>query len=401
MREWGERKYQQNKFSVLKPLSPTGVGLDNKDQDHVNARRNEDVPSPVKKNMMTETVIAPGPEALGLDHINPILDLEQEIERLRRDMNAVILAHYYQDGEIQELVDFVGDSLDLSRRTAATRADVIVFCGVRFMAETAKILNPERTVLMPDAEAGCSLEESCPPDAFRAFRKKHPDHLALTYINCSAEVKALSDIVVTSSNAEAIINSLPQDQPILFAPDRHLGAYLARKTGRDMLLWPGTCVVHEQFSERELLRLKSKHPKAVISAHPECPETILSHADHVGSTSAMLKFVTASEDHEFIIATEPHLIHQMKKAAPEKTFYPAPGADGTCSCANCPFMELNTLEKLYLCMVNMAPRVEIPDTLRIAARKPLDRMLELSPPAAANTDTPDSKPGFDPRANVA
>ena len=355
----------------------------------------------LKKKMMIETVIAPSPQALGPDDIDPTLDLEREIGRLCRENNAIILAHYYQDGEIQELADFVGDSLDLSRRAAATQADIIVFCGVRFMAETAKILSPKRIVLMPDAEAGCSLEESCPPDAFRAFRDKHPDHLALTYINCSAEVKALSDIIVTSSNAEAIINSLPQDQPILFAPDRHLGAYLARKTGRDMLLWPGTCVVHEQFSERELLRLKSRHPGAVISAHPECPEAILCHADHVGSTSAMLKFVTDSKDREFIIATEPHLIHQMKKAAPEKTFLPAPGADGTCSCANCPFMELNTLEKLYLCMVNMAPRVEIPNTLRIAARKPLDCMMELSPPAAANTDTPEPKPAFDPRANVA
>ena len=351
--------------------------------------------------MKTETVIAPGPRSLRLDHIDPTLNPKQEIEQLRRKHSAVILAHYYQDEEIQELADFVGDSLDLSRRAATTQADVIVFCGVRFMAETAKILSPERIVLMPDAAAGCSLEESCPPQAFRAFRERHPNHMALSYINCSAEVKALSDIIVTSSNAETIINSLPEDQLILFAPDRHLGAYLARKTGREMLLWPGTCVVHEQFSERELLRLKSKHHEAVISAHPECPEAILSHADHVGSTSAMPKFVTTSKSLKFLIATEPHLIHQLKKAAPEKTFYPAPGADGTCSCANCPFMELNTLEKLYLCMVNMAPRVEIPDALRIAARKPLDRMMELSPPTAANTDTPGSKPGFDPRANVA
>jgi len=344
---------------------------------------------------MQSTVIPQKADARGIGDIDPTLDLEDEINRLRKELGAVILAHYYQDAEIQELADFVGDSLDLSRRAAETEAEVIVFCGVRFMAEVAKILSPERIVLLPDAEAGCSLEESCPPEAFRAFCEKHPDHLVVSYINCSAEVKALSDIIVTSANAEAIIRQIPQDQPILFAPDRHLGAYLSRKTGRDLLLWPGTCIVHEQFSERELIRLKGRYPEAVVSAHPECPEAILNHADHIGSTSAMLKFVSSSPAKDFIIATEPHLIHQMQKASPDKTFHTAPGADGTCSCANCPFMELNTMEKLYLSMINLAPRIEISDSLRLAAKKPLDRMLEMSPAPMAKV-TP-----FDPRANVA
>ena len=343
---------------------------------------------------MQNTVIPQEADARGISDIDPTLDLESEINRLRKELGAVILAHYYQDEEIQELADFVGDSLDLSRRAAETKAEVIVFCGVRFMAEVAKILSPERTVPLPDADAGCSLEESCPPQAFRAFCEKHPDHLVVSYINCSAEVKALSDIIVTSANAEAIIRQIPEDQPILFAPDRHLGAYLSRKTGRDLLLWPGACVVHEQFSERELIRLKGRYPDAVVSAHPECPEAILAHADHIGSTSAMLKFVSESSAQDFIIATEPHLIHQMQKAAPGKTFHPAPGADGTCSCANCPFMELNTMEKLYLSMINMAPRIEISDQLRLAAKKPLDRMLEMSPPTSKVTP-------FDPHANVA
>ena len=247
---------------------------------------------------MQSTVIPQKADALGIGDIDPTLDLEDEINRLRKELGAVILAHYYQDAEIQELADFVGDSLDLSRRAAETKAEVIIFCGVRFMAEVAKILSPERIVLLPDAEAGCSLEESCPPEAFRAFCQKHPDHLVVSYINCSAEVKALSDIIVTSANAEAIIRQIPEDQSILFAPDRHLGAYLSRKTGRDLLLWPGACVVHEQFSERELIRLKGRYPEAVVSAHPECPEAILNHADHIGSTSAMLKFVSETPAHD-------------------------------------------------------------------------------------------------------
>ena len=327
------------------------------------------------------------------DHLNftvvnrsipPHIDLEAEIKRLRKDMNAVILAHYYQDGEIQDIADFVGDSLDLSRKAAATEADVIVFCGVRFMAEVAKILSPQKTVILPDMAAGCSLEDSCQPEDFAAFRAKHPDHIALTYINCSAAVKALSDIIVTSSNAEAIIRQIPQDQPILFAPDRHLGAYLSRKTGRKMTLWPGTCIVHEHFSEKELIKLKAHHPDAPIVAHPECPETILEYADHVGSTSSILKFVLNDNHEEFIIATEPGIIHQMEKAAPNKRFIGAPGADGKCSCNTCPFMALNTMEKLYLCMANKAPQIEMPEDLRLKALKPLERMLEMSPTMAQN-----------------
>jgi quinolinate synthase len=325
-----------------------------------------------------ETVVLPGREALSEDGLDPSIDLLGEIERLRRERKAVILAHYYQDGEIQDLADFVGDSLDLSRKAAATDAEVIVFCGVRFMGEVAKIVSPGKTVLIPDATAGCSLEESCRPEAFRKFRREHPDHLAVTYINCSAEVKALSDVIVTSSNAEAILAQLPTDRPVLFAPDRHLGGYLAKKTGRAMTLWPGSCIIHEQFSERELVKLRTRHPKALIAAHPECPEGILRHADHVGSTRSILDYVLASEAQEFIIATEPHIIHQMEKAAPGKTFIAAPGMDGTCDCARCPFMAKNTLEKIYLCLVNNAPRIELPEDLRQAALKPLQRMLEMS-----------------------
>ncbi len=327
---------------------------------------------------MTDTVVLPPRGAKTEKDMDPTLDVVAAINRLRRERNAVILAHYYQDGEIQDLADFVGDSLDLSRKAAATEADVIVFCGVRFMGEVAKILSPTKTVLIPDSEAGCSLEESCRADAFRQFRERHPDHIAATYINCSAEVKALSDVIVTSSNAEAIIRQLPADRPILFAPDRHLGAYMARRTGREMTLWPGSCIIHEQFSEKELVKLKVRHPNAAIAAHPECPEGILGHADHVGSTRSILDYVLTSPRTEFIIATEPHIIHQMAKAAPTKTFIPAPGADGGCSCANCPFMAKNTLEKIYLALVNDAPRIELPEELRLAALRPLERMLELS-----------------------
>ncbi len=313
--------------------------------------------------------------------LDPCIDLDEEILRLKRERNAVILAHYYQQSEIQDLADFVGDSLDLARRAAATDADVVAFCGVRFMAETAKILNPERIVVLPDRQAGCSLEESCPPEAFRKFRAEHPDHIAVTYINCSAEVKALSDVICTSSNAEAIVRQLPADKPILFAPDRHLGAWLKRKTGREITLWPGTCVVHERFSERELVRLKSLHPEAKVAAHPECPEPILHEADHVGSTRSILEFVMKSGAREFIIATEPHLIHQMRRKAPGKTFHVVPGMDSTCACNNCPFMGLNTPEKLYLCLRDLRPRIEMSEELRLAALKPLERMLEMTPGA--------------------
>jgi len=330
---------------------------------------------------MMETVVLPGTGAQTERNVAGIADLTGAIDRLRREKNAVILAHYYQDGEIQDLADFVGDSLDLSRTAAATDADMIVFCGVRFMAEVAKILSPEKTVVLPDADAGCSLEEACPPDQFAAFRAAHPDHVSITYINCSAAVKAHSDIIVTSSNAAHIINQIPQDQPILFAPDRHLGAWLARSTGREMTLWDGTCIVHDQFSERELVRLKGQHQSAPVVVHPECHDGIIQHADHVGSTRSILNYVLDSPADEFIIATEQHIIHQMAKQAPEKSFIPAPGADGSCNCANCPFMELNTLEKLYLSMLNEAPRIEIDEDLRIKALTPLERMLEMSPPA--------------------
>ena len=321
----------------------------------------------------------PVPTPVPAGAIDPDLDLEVEILRLKAERNAVILAHFYQEPAIQEIADFVGDSLDLSRKAAATEANVIAFCGVRFMAEVAKILSPEKTVVLPDLKAGCSLEDSCPPEAFAEFRARHPDHISLTYVNCSAAVKVHSDIIVTSSNAEAIIDQIPMDQPILFAPDRHLGAYLARKTGRDMLLWQGTCVVHERFSERELIKLKARYPEAPVAAHPECPEQILDHADHVGSTSSILAFTKNDPAQTIIIATEPHIIHQMQKAAPHKTFIGAPGADGNCSCNMCPFMAMNSMEKLYLCLKNMEPRIELDEETRLAALVPLERMLEMSP----------------------
>ncbi|HEX8667395.1 MAG TPA: quinolinate synthase NadA [Allosphingosinicella sp.] len=306
------------------------------------------------------------------------LDLRAEIDRLRKERNAVILAHYYQAPEIQDLADFIGDSLDLSRKAQATDADVIAFCGVRFMAETAKILSPEKTVILPDMAAGCSLEDSCPPDQFRRFREAHPDHIALTYINCSTEVKALSDIIVTSSSAETILAQIPKEQKIIFGPDKNLGGYLARKTGRDMLLWPGVCIVHEAFSETELLKLKAEHPGAPILAHPECPPHILDHADQVGSTKAILDYALSNPSETMIVATEPHIIHQMEKAAPNKRFIGAPGADGNCNCNMCPYMALNTLEKLYVALRDLTPRIEMDEPLRLAAKKPLDRMLEMA-----------------------
>lgn len=324
---------------------------------------------------------SPAPE------IDPALDIEAEIDRLRHERNAVILAHYYQEPEIQDIADFVGDSLDLSRKAAATDADVIAFCGVRFMAEVAKILSPEKTVVLPDMRAGCSLEDSCPPDKFAEFRARHSEHISLTYINCSAAVKAHTDIIVTSSNAEHIIGQIPKDQPILFAPDRHLGAYLSRKTGRDMLLWPGTCIVHEQFSEKELIKLKADYPQAPVAAHPECPAQILEHADHIGSTSAILKFATDENGPDtIIVATEPHIIHQMQKAAPGKTFIGAPGADGNCNCNMCPFMSMNSIDKLYVALRDLEPQIHVPEDVRVQALNPLERMLEMSPKQAPATD---------------
>ena len=306
------------------------------------------------------------------------LDLRAEIDRLRREKNAVVLAHYYQTADIQDLADFVGDSLDLSRKAAATDADVIAFCGVRFMAEVAKILSPEKTVVLPDMAAGCSLEDSCPPEQFARFRAAHPDHIAITYINCSAAVKAHSDIIVTSSSAETILAQLPRDQKIIFAPDKNLGAYFNRKTGRDMLLWPGACIVHEAFSETELLKLKARYPGAPVAAHPECPAAILDHADAIGSTRAILDFALSSPAETIIVATEPHIIHQMEKAAPHKRFIGAPGADGNCNCNMCPYMAMNTMEKLYVALRDLEPRIELDEAQRIAAKRPLDRMLAMA-----------------------
>ncbi|MGE8142787.1 quinolinate synthase NadA [Novosphingobium sp. NPDC080210] len=306
------------------------------------------------------------------------IDIRAEIERLRKERNAVILAHYYQKPEIQDLADYIGDSLELSRKAAETDAEVIAFCGVKFMAETAKILAPEKTVILPDLDAGCSLEDSCPPEKFAAFRAAHPDHIALTYINCSTEVKALSDIIVTSSSAEVILSQIPPEQKIIFGPDRHLGGYLSRKFGRDMLLWPGVCIVHEAFSETELLKLKAQHPGAPVAAHPECPPHIIDHADYVGSTSGILNYAKAFEGDTLLVATEPHIIHQMELALPGKTFIGAPGADGQCACNICPYMALNTLEKLYLALRDLKPQVHIEEGLRLQAKKSLDRMLEMA-----------------------
>ena len=305
------------------------------------------------------------------------LNLESEILRLKKDLNAVLLAHYYQESEIQDLADYVGDSLELARRAAETDADVIVFAGVHFMAETAKILNPHKLVLLPDLEAGCSLAEGCPAADFRRFREMHSDHVAVTYINCSAEVKALSDIICTSSSAEKIINQIPIDKPILFSPDKNLGAYLAKKTGRQMLLWNGSCIVHETFSERKIIGLQMEHPDAKLIAHPECEESLLSRADFIGSTSALLKFVQSDPAKKFIVATEVGIIHQMQRSAPEKEFIPAP-PDANCACNECPHMKRNTMEKLYLCMKNRSPEITMTPDLLQQALVPIQRMLAMS-----------------------
>ena len=305
------------------------------------------------------------------------IDYRKEILRLKKEMNAVLLAHYYQESEIQDLADVIGDSLELSRRAAATNADVIVFAGVHFMAETAKILNPGKPVLLPDLEAGCSLAEGCPGPAFRAWREAHPGHVSITYINCSADVKAASDIICTSSNAEKIIRQIPADQPILFAPDRNLGRYLSKKTGRAMVIWDGSCVVHETFSEAKIIELQLTHPDAEVIAHPECEDALLARASYIGSTSALLAYVQKSGTRRFIVATEPGIIHQMKKAAPGKEYIPAPPL-ANCACNECPYMKLNTLEKLYLCMKNRTPEIVMDEATREAALRPIQRMLAMS-----------------------
>jgi quinolinate synthase len=304
-------------------------------------------------------------------------DLVEAIQVLKKDLNAIILAHYYQEPEIQDIADYIGDSLGLSQQAASTDADVIVFAGVHFMAETAKILNPGKLVLLPDLNAGCSLAESCPPQAFAAFKAAYPDHLVISYINCTAEIKAMSDIICTSANAVKIVQQLPVDQPLIFAPDRNLGRYVMQQTGRNMVLWQGSCVVHETFSERKLVQLQVAHPEAVVIAHPECEESILRHASYIGSTTALLNYVSQSSQQCFIVVTEPGVIHQMQKQAPHKQFIPAP-PHNSCNCNECPFMRLNTLEKLYWAMKHRVPEITLPESIQVAALRPIQRMLEMS-----------------------
>lgn len=309
--------------------------------------------------------------------IDPTIDLFAEIEKLKREKNAIILAHYYQEPDIQDVADFIGDSLGLAQQAEKTNADIIVFAGVHFMAETAKILNPNKKVLLPDLNAGCSLSDSAPPELFRLFKEKHPDHIVITYINCSAGMKALSDIICTSSNAEKIIESLPKEQKIIFAPDKNLGAYLNKKTGRNMVLWNGACMVHEIFSLEKITKLKIRHPQAKVIAHPECEAPVLAVADFIGSTTALLKYSEKSDAAEFIVVTETGILHQMQKSNPNKTFIPAP-PNNSCACNDCPHMKLNTLEKLYLCMEYETPEITMAEDLRLAALKPIQRMLDIS-----------------------
>ena len=309
--------------------------------------------------------------------VDPTLDLHAEIERLKTQKNALLLAHYYQEAAIQEMADFVGDSLGLAREAARTDAQVIVFAGVHFMAETAKILNPEKKVLLPDLNAGCSLADTCPPDEFEAFCNRYPDHTVITYVNSSAAVKALSDIICTSSSAAHIIDQLPADEPILFAPDRNLGAYLMRETGRDMVLWDGVCIVHETFSERKLLRRAAEYPQAEILAHPECRDAVLQHADFVGSTSQIRRYARDNGPATFIVATEEGILHQMRKDNPDNTLIPAPPESG-CNCSQCPHMRLNTIEKLYLCLEHESPEITMEDSVREQALAPIERMMTMS-----------------------
>ena len=305
------------------------------------------------------------------------LDLFSAINELKKELNAIILAHYYQEPDIQDIADYIGDSLGLSQQAAQTEAEVIVFAGVHFMAETAKILNPHKLVLLPDLNAGCSLADSCTAEEFAKFKAKYPEHLVISYINCSAEIKALSDIICTSSNAVKIVQQIPQEKPIIFAPDRNLGRYVMEQTGRDLVLWQGSCIVHETFSERKIVELKTKYPQAEIIAHPECETGVLNHADYIGSTTALLKYSQKSSSDIFIVATEPGIIHQMSKSAPNKQFIPAPPIN-QCACNECPHMRLNTLEKLYLCMKNKTPEIEIPEPIRLKALHPIQRMLAMS-----------------------
>ena len=307
----------------------------------------------------------------------PTAALPAAIRELKRRRNAVILAHYYQDDAIQDIADFIGDSLELSRKAASTDADVIVFCGVHFMAETAKILNPTKTVLVPDLAAGCSLADDCPAEAFAAFRAQHPDHTVVSYINCSAAVKAQSDLICTSSNAVQLVQQLPADQPILFAPDQNLGRWVARQSGRELTLWPGSCIVHETFSEEALLKLRQQHPDAEVIAHPECQQHLLDLADFIGSTSKLLERVQSSPARSFIVLTEPGILHQMRLKAPDKQFFDVAGSD-SCSCNTCPYMRLNTLEKLWRCLETLQPQIELDEEIRLRALRPIERMLAMS-----------------------
>ena len=307
----------------------------------------------------------------------PRLDQVERIAQLRQQRRAVILAHYYQDDAIQDIADFIGDSLELSRKAANTDAEVIVFCGVHFMAETAKILSPQKTVVLPDLNAGCSLADACPADGFAQFKAEHPDHVVISYINCSAAIKAQSDLICTSSNAVAMVQSVPREQPILFAPDQNLGRWVSRQAGRELTLWPGSCIGHETFSEEALLGLKASHPDAEVIAHPECEQHLLDLADFIGSTSMLLNYSQSSEASGFIVLTEPGILHQMRKAVPNKEFHAVPGFDG-CSCNACPHMRLNTLDKLEQCLETLEPAIELDEALRLQALKPIERMLELS-----------------------
>ena len=309
--------------------------------------------------------------------LDPTLDLFAEIEKLKKEKKAVLLAHYYQEPDIQDVADYIGDSLGLAQQAEKTNADMIVFAGVHFMAETAKILNPGKKVVIPDFKAGCSLSDSCPPPLFKKFKEQHPDHIVVSYINCSAGIKALSDVIVTSSNARVIVESFPKDQKIIFAPDKNLGAYINKVTGRNMLLWNGACMVHEIFSLEKITKLKTRHPKAKFIAHPECEEPVLRLADYIGSTTGLLKYTETDDAMEYIVATETGILHQMMKASPHKTFIPAPPTNN-CACNDCPHMKLNTLEKLYLCMKYELPEINMDEELRLAALKPIKRMLEIS-----------------------
>jgi quinolinate synthase len=347
-----------------------------------NWERGWNIAPPIKRNEMhTESLESAKAHVdqngfLNLE-LDPTLDLFAEIERLKKEKNAVLLAHYYQEPDIQDVADYIGDSLGLAQQAEKTSADMIVFAGVHFMAETAKIINPAKKVVIPDLKAGCSLSDSCPPPLFKKFKEQHPDHVVVSYINCSAGIKALSDVIVTSSNAKVIVESFPKDQKIIFAPDKNLGAYINKVTGRNMVLWNGACMVHEIFSLEKITRLKTRHPNAKFIAHPECEEPVLRLADYIGSTTGLLKFTQIDPSNEFIVATETGILHQMMKASPHKTFIPAPPTN-SCACNDCPHMKRNTLEKIYLCMEYEMPEILMDEELRVAARKPIDRMLEIS-----------------------